>query len=296
MSKKKNKKKVSLFSLLIIICLMLTGYVQSNLTSTNGTTPPPLSNSSNMQVHYIDVGQADSILINSNGHFMLIDAGNNDDDKLVVSYLQSQGVEKLDYIIATHPHEDHIGGMDTVVDTFDIGNVIMPNIETTTKTYESFIDSLINKNVTAIEPKPGNTYELGESIFTIISPNNEYEKDLNNWSVGIKLEHGENSFIFTGDAEKASETDILNNNIDISADVLKLGHHGSSTSNTEEFLKAIKPKYAVICVGENNKYGHPHKETIEKLNKLNIEVYRTDKNGNVVATSDGKNISWTTER
>ena len=295
MSKKKNKKKVSLFSLLIIICLMLTGYVQSNLTSTKGT-PPPLSDSSNMQVHYIDVGQADSILINSNGHFMLIDAGNNDDDKLVVSYLQSQGVKKLDYIIATHPHEDHIGGMDTVVDTFDIDNVIMPNIETTTTTYESFIDSLINKNVTAIEPKPGNTYELGESIFTIIAPNNDYKKDLNNWSVGIKLEHGENSFIFTGDAEKASETDILNNNIDISADVLKLGHHGSSTSNTDEFLKAIKAKYAVICVGENNKYGHPHKETIEKLNKLNIEVYRTDKNGTVVATSDGKNISWTTER
>ena len=122
-----------------------TGYVQSNLTSTKGT-PPPLSDSSNMQVHYIDVGQADSILINSNGHFMLIDAGNNDDDKLVVSYLQSQGVKKLDYIIATHPHEDHIGGMDTVVDTFDIDNVIMPNIETTTTTYESFIDSLINKN------------------------------------------------------------------------------------------------------------------------------------------------------
>lgn len=295
MSKRKNKKKVSLFSLLIIICLMLTGYVQSNLTGTKGT-PPPISDSSNMQVHYIDVGQADSILINSNGHFMLIDAGNNDDDKLVVSYLQSQGVEKLDYIIATHPHEDHIGGMDTVVDTFDIGNVIMPNIETTTKTYESFIDSLINKNVTAIEPKPGNTYELGESIFTIISPNNDYKKDLNNWSVGIKLEHGDNSFIFTGDAEKASEMDILHNNIDISADVLKLGHHGSSTSNTEEFLKAIKPKYAVICVGENNKYGHPHKETIEKLNKFNIEVYRTDKNGTVVATSDGENISWTTER
>lgn len=250
---------------------------------------------SEMKVHFIDVGQGDCELIESDGHFMLIDAGENDKGELVSSYLKGIGVEKLDYVIGTHPHSDYIGGLDVVINNFDIETVIIPEKEHTTKTFEDLLTAIENKNLEITFPEVGDTYNIGNASFTIIAPNKEYGNELNDWSVGIKLINGENSFVFTGDAETESESDIVNNGIDISADVLKLGHHGSSTSSSIPFLEAVKPTYAIISCGKDNSYGHPHKETVTKLNDYNIQTFRTDEQGTIIATSDGTNITWNCE-
>jgi beta-lactamase superfamily II metal-dependent hydrolase len=252
---------------------------------------------SKLEIHFIDVGQADSILIKSNKQAMLIDAGNNDDADLIKKYLENQNIEDLEYVIGTHPHEDHIGSLDFVINNFDIKNVIMPKKATTTKTFEDVVMAIENKNLSITLPKAGDKYKIGEAEFTILSPIKEdYGSNLNNYSVGILLVHGENKFIFTGDAEKEVEGDILNTKINIDADVMKMGHHGSTTSNTEEFLDKISPKIAVITCELDNSYGHPHQEILDTLIKRNVEIYRTDLQGNIIVTSDGKNIEVKTEK
>ncbi len=244
-----------------------------------------------MKVHFIDVGQADCILIESAGKFMLVDAGNNADAKTITNYLDNHGVTKLEYVIGTHPHEDHIGSLDTVIDNYDIGVVILPDVTSTTATFKSVLTSINNKGLSITLPVVGDSYDIGNASFTIIAPNNGYGSDYNNWSVGIKLINGNNSFVMCGDAELEAEYDIVSNGIDISADVLKCGHHGSNTSTTEALLKAIHPKYAVISVGENNTYGHPANQILERLSEYGVKTYRTDKSGTIVAISDGTNIT-----
>lgn len=247
-----------------------------------------------MKVHFIDVGQADSILIQSNGHNMLIDGGTTDKGDTVVSYLKSQGVETLDYIIATHPHEDHIGGLDKVINAYNVKTIIAPKKETTTKTFKDFLSAVSNKGLSLTVPVTGTKYIIGDAYFIILSPNGDYGDDLNNYSVGIKLVNGSNSFIMCGDAEKESEADILKTGIDISADVLKCGHHGSDTSTSTAFLNAVNPKYAVISCGKDNDYGHPDASTLNKLAAKSVKLFRTDEQGTIVATSDGTNITWNT--
>ena len=266
----------------------------SSLQETSSKEIATSNITSEMKVHFLDVGQGDCELIESNGHFMLIDAGENDKGGFICSYLKSVGVEKLDYVIGTHPHSDHIGGLDVVINHFDVETVIIPEKEHTTKTFEDLLTAIENKNLEITFPVVGDVYSIGNASFTIIAPNKEYE-ELNDWSVGIKLTNGENSFVFTGDAEAEAESDIINNQIDISADVLKLGHHGSSTSSSIPFLEAVKPTYAVINCGKENSYGHPHKETLAKLNDYNIQAFRTDEQGTIIASSDGKTITWSTE-
>lgn len=251
--------------------------------------------SSDLKVHFIDVGQGDSILIQSGGHDMLVDAGENDQGDTVVTYLHSQGIDKLDYIIGTHPHSDHIGGLDDVINNFTIDKVILPPVEHTTKTYEDVLDAISSQGLKITKPVVGDTYQLGDASFQIISPNGDYGDDLNNWSVGIKLTNGNNSFVMCGDAESQAESDILTNGLDVSADVLKLGHHGSKTSTFGSFLNKVNPEYIVISCGLGNSYGHPHQETMNKLNALDVKVYRTDEQGTIIATSDGSNISWSTQ-
>ncbi len=243
----------------------------------------------NLLVHYIDVGQGDSILIQVNNKNMLIDAGNKDDGEKIVSYLKNQKVKKLDYVVATHPHEDHIGGMSEVIKNFVIDDFYAPKKITTTKTFENMIKALNGKKIkTAFK---GVELDLGEDVqCQMIAPNNKNYKEINNYSAVIKLTYKNTKFLFMGDAEKLSEEEIINNNIDISSDVLKLGHHGSSSSSSSKFLDKVSPKIAVISCGKNNDYGHPHKETISNLNKRNITIYRTDLNGTIVLSSDGKNI------
>ena len=247
-------------------------------------------------IHNIDVGQGDATLIKSSGHYMLIDAGDTDKGAEITSYIKKQGISKLDYVIATHPHADHIGGMTDVINTFDINTFILPNVVHTSKTFENMLDALIDKNIKTITPKVGNTYDLGSSSFTILAPNSSKYKDLNDYSVVIKLTCGKNSFIFTGDAETLSENEILKNDIDIDADYIKIGHHGSNSSTSSAFLKAINPKYAVISVGADNSYGHPTENTLNRLKNNNIETYRTDLNGTIIVSSDGKTIKITTSK
>ncbi|MBE6075969.1 MAG: MBL fold metallo-hydrolase [Clostridium lundense] len=243
-------------------------------------------------VHYINVGQGDSILIQQDGHNMLIDAGTNAVESAVVNYLKSKGITRLDYVIGTHPHEDHIGGLDKVIDNFTVDKFIMPKVTHTTQTFKDVITAAQNKGLKITVPTVGDKYSLGVADFTILAPNNSSYSNLNNYSVVIKLKFGNRSFIFTGDAESLSEGEILAKQLDITGDVLKLGHHGSKTSTTQSFLNKVNPKYAVVSCGKNNSYKHPHQETLNKLKAKNIKVYRTDEAGTIIATSNGSSLSF----
>lgn len=243
-----------------------------------------------MTVHFIDVGQGDSILINADGQFMLIDAG--EDGDAVVNYLKGQGVDNLKYVIGTHPHGDHIGGLDNVINLFKIDKIIMPDVTGITQAFEEVLDAISEKGLKVTKPVVGKEYSLGEATFTILAPNSSEYSDLNNYSVVIKLEYGKTSFLLTGDAEEISEAEMLHNGLDLSADVIKLGHHGSSNSSSEEFLDAVNASSAVVSVGENNQYGHPATDTLIKVLDRKMNLYRTDEMGTIVATSDGKKVTF----
>ncbi|KGM92913.1 MBL fold metallo-hydrolase [Clostridium botulinum] len=260
---------------------------------TKENTRKKLKENSTLKVHYINVGQADSMLVQQDNHFMLIDAGNNDDSTLVVDYLKKQGVKKLDYVIGTHPHEDHIGGLDKVIDSFEIGQVLMPNKTSNTATYKDVITSIKNKNLKITSPVPDTIYKLGVAEWSIFAPakNKDYES-INNYSIVQKLKFGNTSFVFTGDAEAVSEMEMVKGGYDLQADVLKIGHHGSKTSTCQAFLDKVSPKYAVISCGKDNKYKHPNKSTMDRLKSKNIAVYRTDECGTIVATSDGEKVTF----
>jgi beta-lactamase superfamily II metal-dependent hydrolase len=262
---------------------------------------PPISEESFLKVHFIDVGQGDATLIQQinqdNTYNMLIDAGNNGDGEYLVEYLKDQGVETLDYIIGTHPHSDHIGGLDDVIKGFQVGAIIMPKVMANTRTFEEVMEAVSDKGLSITSPVPGTSYPLGEAEFTILAPNSDDYASLNDYSIANRIVFGSNSFIFTGDAEALSEEEILNNfnKRDLASDVFKLAHHGSSTSNTEDFLEAINPSYGIISCGQDNSYGHPHREIMAQLKARNILVFRTDLHGTIVINSDGKDISIETE-
>lgn len=247
---------------------------------------------SGLEVHYLDVGQGDCTLILCDGHAMLIDAGDNDKGTAVQSYLESQGVTTLDYVIGTHPDADHIGGLDVVLYKFDCGTVILPDFAKDTRTYDDVIQTMKQKRYKNTLPEVGEVYELGDAVFTIVAPNGEYGDSANDYSVGILLQHGENRFLFTGDAEEASEADMLKNGIELKADVFKAAHHGSRTANTEDFLNAVEPDYVVISCGQDNSYGHPHAEVMNRLRAMGASVFRTDEQGTIVARSDGTEITF----
>lgn len=244
-----------------------------------------------LQVHFIDVGQGDCTLITCGDQSMLIDAGDNSKGTAVQLYLQKRGIDRLDYMIGTHPDADHIGGMDVVVTKFDCRQIMLPNVSNDTATYRDVIDAMNYKGYQNTLPVVGNTYSLGDATFTIIAPNGTYD-DTNNYSIGIRLVHGKNSFLFVGDAEEEAERDMLQNGLELSADVLKVAHHGSRSSSSWEFINAVNPMYAVISCGSNNAYGHPSAETLNTLRNAGIKVYRTDDDGSIVATSDGYGISF----
>ena len=253
---------------------------------------PPEKPATNLKVHFIDVGQGDCILIEDGTSAMLIDAGNPENGPGIVSYIKNLGTQKLNFVLATHPHADHIGGMADVINAFDVEKIIMPKATHTTRTFENLLLTIQNKGLKITAPVPGTEYKLGDASFTILAPNSSSYKDLNDYSVVIKLKYGSTSFLFTGDAEAVSENEILARGYDVKANVLKVGHHGSTSSTTERFLDAVSPRYAVICVGANNQYGHPAPETLSKLAERGIKIYRTDEAGTIVATSDGKSISF----
>ncbi len=243
-----------------------------------------------LKVHYIDVGQGDAILIEDEDYDMLIDAGGNNQGEIVLDYLEAEHITDLDYVIGTHPHEDHIGGMDTVLNSIPVDTIILPNVTYDTKTYKDVLRAIVVNNVSLEAATAGDEYSLGDATFTIIAPNSSYYEDMNNYSICLKLTHGNNTFLFTGDAEELSEREMLQSGVDLSADVLKLGHHGSAYSSCEDFLTAVNPSIGVISVGEDNDYGHPHTSILKAMIKHNINVYRTDQQGSIIITSDGNQL------
>lgn len=251
--------------------------------------------SGKLKIHYIDVGQGDSILVQQHGKNMLIDAGTNASADSLIKYLHSQSINRIDYLVLTHPHEDHIGGADAVINNFSIGTIYMTKYTASTKTYRDVIKAMKSKGLKATLPVLGNTFRLGEADCIILGPVNPDPEDLNTGSIVLKLTFGSKKFLFTGDAQASNEKAMINNKYDLSADVLKAGHHGSHTSTCQQFLNAVNPKYAVISAGKGNDYGHPHKETMNRLKAKGIKVYRTDESGTIICTSDGKNISFSCE-
>lgn len=242
-----------------------------------------------LEVHFIDVGQGDSTLIISDGATMLIDAGDDSKGTLIQNYLQKRGIQKLDYLILTHPDSDHIGGAPVIITKFEIDTVFVSNYKKDNATYLKLIQALDDKRLKYSTPEVGSTYPLGGAEFTILAPNKEYS-DPNNASIALLIQNGENKWLFSGDAEENAEKDILSNDIDLQADVYKVGHHGSKTSTSEDFFKAVKPTYAVISCAEGNSYGHPHAQTMNSLRMNSVKVYRTDEAGTIIAKSDGVNI------
>ena len=294
--KKKTVKRI-LVLLFIAIAYVYSTYQNTDKTVNDNTikqrkTESTLKESSNnLDVYFLDVGQADSILLSNNGHYMLIDAGNNEDGPKLVNYFKSLGITKFDYVIATHAHEDHIGGMDDIIKNFDIGTFYMPDLITTTKTFEDVLDALSEKQIAFETPTIDQEFSFSDTKITTLYVNNE-AKNLNDSSIVLRLKHGTNTFLFTGDASTKVEKQLLNKNI--ASEVLKVGHHGSRYSTSKEFLNKVNPQYAIISVGINNTYKHPHDETLKKLNDKKIIIYRTDQKGTIVAESNGNIIQFKT--
>ncbi len=288
----KNKMLKISAIILVVAVAIVSALTLIKFEDTAGNKPSP---SAKMYVDFIDVGQGDCTLLRADDTVILVDAGESGSADTVVSYLKEKGISKIDCCIATHPHSDHIGALPEVFENFEIDTVIMPDIteenEPTTRIYEKFLLSLENAK-TVLPSLGGEEYEFGDFKIEIIGPVDQYD-DLNDMSIVARISFGDTSVMLTGDAEAASEEDILKfvGNSSVSSDILKLGHHGSRTSTSDEWLAAVDPEFAVISCGLDNDYGHPHKETVEKLEEYGVVYYRTDLVGSVTFESDGKQIT-----
>jgi competence protein ComEC len=303
MANKKSQKNTiigSIITVIILIILTITGNDSQIFKSTTSATNDNVSSEvldnlenvsiqtgndcistipqdNNLRVYCLDVGQGDSILITNNNKTMLIDASTNEMGSRVVKYLNDLGIKKIDYLVGTHPHEDHIGGLDNVIKSFDIGTIYMPNVVATTKTFEEVIDAISAKKLKVTSPKTGDKFTVGNAECEVMSIRNDKD-DYNNCSIVIKMDFNNVSYLFTGDAEESVESSRKWPHID----VLKVGHHGSNTSSSKNFLEQIKPEVALISVGQGNTYGHPTQATLKRLSNIGAKIYRTDENGTIL--------------
>lgn len=281
------KKILAIISTVTVLSFAGCGAQKNNNISKSSAE----SEYSGLSVTYLNVGQGDSELIQVNGINMLIDAGTNAGANDLVKDLKNRGIKTIDIAIATHPHEDHIGGMDEVLENFDVKSFYAPKVAHTTKTYENMLKAVKNEGLKIKQIKEGTKIYLGKDTeVQVYSPVKSQYEELNNYSPVMKISYGQNSFMFTGDAESLVEKEILNENKDLKADVLKLGHHGSHSSTSEEFLKAVDPSIAIVSCAKDNKYGHPHKETMSNLKKAGITVYETFRDGDITISSNGKKL------
>lgn len=243
----------------------------------------------NLLIHYIDVGQGDAILVQTRSKNLLIDSG--PDNKKSINYLKNQGVSKLDYVVATHPHDDHIGSMDKIINNFNVASFYAPKVTNNTDSFMDMVNALDSKGLKIVNAKPLLKLDLGDSVIcTIISPISNYYKELNNYSVVIKISYNNTSFLLMGDAETCNEEEMVREGYNLKADVLKIGHHGSTSSTSDALLSEASPKIAIISCGKDNDYGHPENKTLNKLKEKNISIYRTDIDGSITLESDGNKI------
>lgn len=303
MSQRSGKKSSPLMILLGILVVGAAVVLQQlGLFETEEPVSENVSGSAEAQVYFIDVGQGDSELIRlkDSGIDILIDAGTRSTKQELADYLKELGVDDIDILIGTHPHEDHIGGMAKIIEEFPIGTLYLPEtsdeMTPTTKTYESLLDAVEKMDVTMRTASAGDVLlEEGNTSFKVLSPSHTDYDNLNDYSIVTHLKVGDTAFLFQGDAETPVEEEILDSGADVSCDVIKLGHHGSSTSSSRAYLEAANPSAAVISCGVGNEYGHPHRETMDLLEKLSITPYRTDTQKTLLAETDGKTIVWQTE-
>lgn len=304
--KNKIKKRIKNFiTTLILATLMLilsiisdafpdevNNYIESDLNilvnETNSINVSTLESTvvtadSQLKIYYFDVGQADSELIIADDKVMLIDAGNREDGANLAKYIKALGIKKIDYLIGTHAHEDHIGGMTNIVKSFDIGTVYMPDVSTTTRTYENLLTAISKKGLGLSTCNIGDTFSVGSGVCTVMNVRNEEQEDLNDTSICLHFVYGQNKFLFMADASESMEKDVTWSKVD----VLKVGHHGSATSSSADFLKQVKPTDAIILCGKNNSYGHPHTEALERLENVGAKIHRTDTLGTILLTSNG---------
>ena len=288
------KKLISLF---LILSLLLSGCVVE-IPIPAETTAATVADGESLIIHYIDVGQADCILLENEGRFLLIDGGNRDDSQLVVSYLEQQGVQELDAVVCTHAHEDHVGGLPSVLAVYPTAAVYAPTKTYSSNIFDKFVYYTDQQGLEITIPQPGDSFTLGNVDLTILGPVKSYP-DPNNTSIVIMAEFGSTRFLFTGDMEKEAENDMLDywdEQYNWNCDVLKSGHHGSSTSSSYRLIYETDPEYIVISVGKDNSYGHPHRETIALYKDAGIPAFRTDELGHVIVTSDGSTVSMTWEK
>lgn len=284
-----DKKKKIISSIIGIIVVLLAGYFGIDLTQDS-----KVPKDSKLMISYMDVGQGDAAYIKVNGNDILIDAGPRSNSKELLEQLKAKNIDDFELVIATHPHEDHIGGMVDVFKEYEVKAFYSPKITHTTKTYENLVKAVKDEGLKTKELKGGMVIDLGEGAkFEVFTPQKSEYEELNDYSPIMKLSFGDTSYLFTGDAEKLAEEEALAKyKTSLDSDVIKFGHHGSSSSSSNAFIEAVSPKYGIISCAKDNKYGHPHRETLDIIKKYNIKTFRIDTDGEIILTSDGKSINF----
>lgn len=287
------KKIISLVVAILLLIFLLVScsvVIEDNSTESDNEK---IEQAGELTISFIDVGQGDSILIRTpEDKYIIVDSGSTNEKDKLYDYIGSMEIDSIDVVISTHPHEDHIGNLDNIIEDYDVKEIYMPKVSATTKAFENLLNSIKQKGLKIKSAKSGIGFDIDNVKFEFLAPNSDEYEDTNNYSCVLKVSYGVRSFLLMGDAEKLSESEILESGAGVKADVIKIGHHGSSSSSSKEFIEAVNPRYAVISCGAGNDYNHPHRETLSLLNSLKIETFRTDLNGTITFKTDGSELNF----